>query len=295
MVPRAILEVLWGPMQGTKTLITAGKPLRVGGSELADLALPHDRKLSGVHFELVWDGEACTVRDLESREGITVDGEPAKEALLSDGGWLRAGQSDFAFHVEGVPAPSPDEEDLDQDDALFDRPTQARRARLREERAARERGSEQALVALRAALAKEPLFAVLDAARDDRILELLRAAPEGYRSLYEGIQGEAMAEVAPYLVGPFLPESTLLAALVREGWGNRWGIWLTSRSPFRDVRRQLRRFLMVELEDRGETVYFRFYDPWVWSALWPTWTQRQRDDLSGGILTWLHVEKEDQP
>lgn len=294
LAPRGILEILWGPMQGTKALLDPGKSLRVGGSELSDLALPHDRKLAGVHFEIAWDGETCTVRDLQSRDGLTVDGEPVKEAVLSDGAWLRAGQSDFLFHIEGAPPLPPDEDDLDLDDSLFDAPARTRRARLREERAAREEGVEEALATLLAALSKEALYAVLDAARDDRILELLRVASERYRSLYEGIQGETLAEVAPYLVGPFTAESALLRSLVREGWGRRWGIWLTSRAPFRDVRRQLRRFLMVELEDRNEVVYFRFYDPWVWDALSPTWSERQKADLSGGILTWLHVEKEEQ-
>ena len=47
-----------------------------------------------------------------------------------------------------------------------------------------------------------PLYAVLDAARDDRVLTVVRESVEEYRSLYEGIEGEALAHVAPYLVSP---------------------------------------------------------------------------------------------
>jgi hypothetical protein len=57
------------------------------------------------------------------------------------------------------------------------------------------------------------------------------------------------------------PDSALLDKLVLEGWGRRWGIYCTSKHPFREVRRHFRRFLMVELEATGERVYFRFVDP----------------------------------
>lgn len=291
---RAILEVLWGPMLGTKAALLPGESLRVGGSDRADLALLHDRKLSALHFEIRWDGQVCTVVDLRSHAGTSVDGQRVTSATIDDGGWIRAGQTDFSLHTEGSAGPRMDDDDLDEEDDGLPEWDRARRRRLSEEKARRERAAESALAVLRAEQAKEPLFAVLDAARDDRILELLRQAPETYRSLYEGIQGETLAEVAPYLVGPFREDSGLLDQLVCEGWGRRWGIWLTSRAPFRDVRRHLRRFLMVELEDRNEAVYFRFYDPWVWTTLWPSWSAGQKEDLSGGILTWLPMDQTEE-
>ncbi len=36
-----------------------------------------------------------------------------------------------------------------------------------------------------------------------------------------------------------------------EGWGRRWGIYLTSRRPFDEVRTQLRRVLMVRNDQSG--------------------------------------------
>jgi hypothetical protein len=41
---------------------------------------------------------------------------------------------------------------------------------------------------LRAEAERAPMFAILDAARDDRILELARQSVEAHQSLYEGVQ-----------------------------------------------------------------------------------------------------------
>lgn len=89
--------------------------------------------------------------------------------------------------------------------------------RRADKRKAREAQVSQALTLLRAEADKAPLFALLDAARDRRILELCRESVEEHRSLYDGLEGEKLAEAAPYLVA-FEPGSRLLEALVREGW-----------------------------------------------------------------------------
>ena len=68
-----------------------------------------------------------------------------------------------------------------------------------------------------------------------------------------------------------------------EGWGRRWGIYVTSREPFKEVRRHFRRFLMVEFEDTEERVYFRFYDPWVMGVFLMTCSMQQRIEVRGGV------------
>ncbi|MDC0711148.1 DUF4123 domain-containing protein [Stigmatella sp. ncwal1] len=123
---------------------------------------------------------------------------------------------------------------------------------------------------------------MVDVARDPRILVLLRESVEQCHSLYEGPQGLALAEVAPYLVS--LPkESRLLEALVREGWGKNWGLFLTCPLPFGEVRRHLRKFLMVQLEDNDARFYFRFYDPRVLGPMLPLYTEEQRKEFFGAI------------
>jgi pSer/pThr/pTyr-binding forkhead associated (FHA) protein len=259
-VQRIIVEVKWGPMNGRKAVLETGKTLRVGASDFSDFVIPHDRQLSGVHFELSWDGTTCRMRDLRSQKGTFLGGQKVEAGEVPHGEWIRAGDTDFIVCTEGGTPPRPSRE-LEEPDDEDDEDTAWLRAEARKEESARLAAAEKALVTLREEATKDPLFAILDAARDDRILELLREAPEEYRSLYEGIQGEALAHVAPYLVGPMTPDSPLLTALVREGWGKRWGIYMTSRLPFKDLRRHWRRFLWIEVEETRERLYFRFYDP----------------------------------
>jgi hypothetical protein len=255
---RAIVAVKWGPLQGQKTILEPGTAKRFGRAEWADFVVPHDRQMSGVHFEIAWDGAALRVRDLESMTGTFIDGEPGKkEGVIESGGWIKAGETVFTVHVEGA-SPTRDGDQPASEGLVA--------------------ATKQALSALRVEAERGHLFAVLDAARDDRILELLARSVDEYRSLYDGIQGETMAEVAPYLAR-ISPGSSLLDALVGEGWGSGWGIYLTSDAPFKEVRRHLRRFLMVEEEESGRRFYFRFYDPSALEVLVATCTPRQAEEL----------------
>lgn len=231
---RAIVEVRFGPLQGRKVVLEPGDTLRLGRAAPADLVIPHDLQMSPVHCELAWDGERCQLRDLGSAKGTKLDGAPATLGDVAHGGWIQAGATVLMVHHEEKTPPRPGS-DVDMT---------ARKAR--------------ALAALMGE--REPLFAVVDAARGERVLEVLRESAEEVRSLYEGVQAEGLAQVAPYLAA--LPRgSRLLQRLVREGWGKRWGIYLTSKRPFKEVRTQLRRFLRVESEETGGPMYFRFYDP----------------------------------
>lgn len=268
MNPRLIVEVLWGPEQGRKAVVPAGGRVTVGRGEAAGLRLAHDEALAPVHFELAWDGRAAVLRALVSEE-TCLDGQPVREGHSGHGGWVRAGASDFALAIERHTPADPE-------------PTAAIQA-----------AAEPAIAALRGL--PGPLFAVVDAARDDRIRVLLRESPARHRSLYDGWQGDALAEGAPFLVelGP-PPHPPLLADLVVEGWSadperadgdGGWAVFLSAPAgrDLEAVRRHLRRFLMVELD--REKVYFRFYDPRVLRMFVPTCTPaEQRDFLAD--LEW---------
>jgi hypothetical protein len=283
MAPRCIVELRWGRLAGTKAVIRPGMTLRVGRSDRTALPVPHDAELSNVHFELAWDGETCRVRDLGSASGTTLGGAPVPlsgDTEVPHGGWIRAGQTDFLVYVEGrVPPPDEDEELGEVDEATGEPVDEEARARW----AKRREASARALATLREEAAREPLYAVLDGARDDRILMHLRASVEPHRSLYEGAEGETFEDVAPYLAGPMQTDSDLLDRLISEGFGRRWGIYCTSREPFREVRRHFRRFLMVEVEETGERVYFRFYDPDVMKTFAEVCTPMQRGQLRACI------------
>jgi len=77
----------------------------------------------------------------------------------------------------------------------------------------------------------KPIYALLDSARDPRILPLLRSSDCEFKILYNGTMAESMSEYAPYLVS--LPPGTpLLAKLLDEGWGQSWGYFLACNDDY---------------------------------------------------------------
>lgn len=290
MARRLLVEVRFGPAQGRKAIVEPGGRLVVGRSDLCDMAFPNDGQLAAKHFTLTWMDGRCELVDHGSAGGTRLHGELVTRADVAHGGWIRAGQTDLLVHVEGGvarPRTAPAIPANAHDDGI-DPALRARKERLLAERAS---AAEQALGALRAEARTSRLYAVLDTARSFRIQELLRQHVELSRSLFDGARGESMSEVAPHIVGPLRDDSELLEALLREGFGARWGIFVTTRRDDLDsTRRHLRRFLIVSREDTGEKLYFRFYDPKVASVFLASATPRQS---SGFLLPFQAVLVED--
>lgn len=263
-----ILRVRSGKRLHAHAVISPGEALRVGHGAPSEFAIPSDRSLGLVHFTLHNEGGTCTLVDGGTPEGTQVDGRRVTSPALSHGAWLRAGETDFSIYREASTPP-------------LDEPQET----------AEKRAALAGLAALRTE--GEGLFGLFDSARDMRILELLRESIEEVASLYEGMAGEAMADAAPYIVSfPAREEPSLLSRLVHEGWGQSWGVFLTSARPLADVRRHLRRFLIVKDDTTEERLYFRYYDPRVLRVFLPTCSARQRAELFGEVSRFL-VEAED--
>lgn len=258
---RVIVEVRYGPMASRKAILKPGSSLCVGRVDKADLSIPHDEHMSGVHFELSLsaDGALCELRDRESAAGTFLSGERVTAAKIAHGDWVRAGTTDFMVYFEARTAPRPNE--------VSTLPLSVR---------------EEARSTLSGVMTRAPLFALLDAARSDRVLVMLQEAIEEYWSLYDGISAVTQASVAPYLV-ELREESGLLSRLVLEGWGGARGIYFTSKRPRKDIRSHLRKLLMVTREDPGDMVFFRFYDPRVLPIVLPTMNARQEAEIFGDI------------
>ena len=268
------LEVRSGSQAGNKIRLDHGRTLRVGRTPHADLTFADDTHMSGLHFSLGWEGANCRVADLNSRNGTLVNGQTVTAAVVSNGDTIVAGATTFAIRID------PDEP-----------PTVASAAAALASPAAATTPQDRLLPLLRKDL--QPMFAILDAARDIRILALLLHHKEECQSLYEGVEGAKLAQVAPYLVR-LAPDSQLLDPIVKEGWGKSWGVFLTCASDLQEVRRHLRHFLQVKLPD-GEQVYFRFYDPRVMRVFLPTCVAEEATQFFGPIKRYvMEGEEPDQ-
>jgi hypothetical protein len=134
------------------------------------------------------------------------------------------------------------------------------------------------------------LYALLDAAREPRVVSFLEGLPETSDSLYEGEKAVELAPYAPYLVE--IPgDSPLAGDLGATAFGKSYCVFLTAWASFEDVRKHFRHFLMVETED-GKEVYFRFYDPRVLRVFLPSCTPEEAKRFFGPIRSfWVEARE----
>jgi len=281
---KLILEVTTGPDAPRSFVIEPGREVQVGRLAPAQVLLANDRTVSRLHFALAFDGQNCRIRDLGSTHGTTVNGLPVSEAFVTEGDLIMAGTTALRvvieedFSTEALPlapdAPPPIEL----------APTVFAGVETQEHDVLEPTLHDRVLEILRSQ--KEPLYSILDAARDPMVHLRIHECQEQKQSLYEGPEAARLAFVAPYLIS--LPKrSPFLEQLVREGWGNSWGVYLTCDRPFEEVRKHLRHFLTVELEGENKKVLFRFYDPRVLRVFLPTCTSKEVLEFFGPITRYV--------
>jgi diguanylate cyclase (GGDEF)-like protein len=86
----AFLLVLSGPQLGEVFSLASGRPLLIGRREDCDVAI-RDDGVSRRHAELVVRGAGATLRDLDSANGVWVDGRRTAETALQDGARFQIG------------------------------------------------------------------------------------------------------------------------------------------------------------------------------------------------------------
>lgn len=279
-----IVEVESGPDAPGTFALTAGQEVVVGRMAPARINLAGDRTVSRQHFALAFDGRAARVRDLNSSHGTIVNGQRVSEALVVSGSTIQAGATVFRVRTDTDAPANAVVLTIAPPVAESDRAASVTAEVPAYDGPSLDAVRERAIATLRSQ--ERPLFAVLDAARDPLVLARLHECPEERQSLYEGPQADRLAAAAPYLVS--LPrESVLLEALVRDGWGESWGVYLTCDQPFAEVRRQLRRSLTVQTQT-GKRLLFRFYDPRVLRVFLPTCTREELAAFFGPIEAFLH-------
>jgi hypothetical protein len=133
------------------------------------------------------------------------------------------------------------------------------------------------------------VYAILDAARNDRIFPALVNSNLESRCLYLGNIPSALAEAAPYLVR-FQRDSSFLGWLVEEGWADSWGIFFASPAIFKELQPHFRKFTMAR-DEEGNKFYFRFYDPRVLRVYLPTCNAFELKMIFGPVKYFM-VENE---
>ncbi len=130
------------------------------------------------------------------------------------------------------------------------------------------------------------VYAVLDGAAVDATehlpTRLWELAPGAHECLYAGTLAPDMAAVAPYLVR-LERDAPVSRWLLEQGWGRHWGIFLRAQVPAADLRRHLRRFLIVHDEAR-RPLHFRYYDPRVLPAYLGSCTTAERRAFVGPVM-----------
>ncbi len=129
------------------------------------------------------------------------------------------------------------------------------------------------------------LYALLDGARDEQIVPKIRASGVETRCLLDGELHPALAAAAPYLVA-LDPDAPFTRTLLAHGWGDAWGVFVTSVAPIDGLRRHFRTFLRVVDED-GRPLMFRYYDPRVLRVYLPTCTSEELALVFGPVAAYL--------
>jgi hypothetical protein len=321
---RILLEIRSGPTSGAKIALTPGQPLRLGRNPKADHAFPDDKLMSSLHFAVDHGEKGCRILDLQSSNGTFLNGARVQEAILVNGDEIRAGNTLFVVRMlpdDALPAPQPSLQfrpeprlpatpnvspqqrpaspaaPLPSPLRPGELPSFPARAPQFDFSPAVPQPSPKISSAprqprLQDLLAKDfqPLYALLDAAREPSVLKVILESKEEHQSLYEGPQGAQLAHFAPYLIR--VPhDSLLLYTLARQAWSKSWGVFVTCDVSLKELRTHFRHFLTVKLPD-GSQVYFRYYDPRVLRLFLPTCYPEETTQFFGPVKHFL-MEAED--
>ena len=140
-------------------------------------------------------------------------------------------------------------------------------------------------------LPPDPVYAILDGARDPRIRNWVMDTRAAAWCLYRGDLPASLERAAPWLLRLARGQAYTEEFFAR-GWNNAWGVLLTSSISSTELRRHLRRFLRVRTE-AGRTLVFRYYDPRVLRVYLPTCTPDEISQFMGPVSAYA-AESEDR-
>lgn len=95
-----ILEIRGGGEAGKLIPLLGGQSVTIGRAKgRAEVALPQDTFMSGVHFAVECGPRGCRVQDRKSSNGTFLNGAKIQDAMLANGDEIKAGQTVFIVKI----------------------------------------------------------------------------------------------------------------------------------------------------------------------------------------------------
>ena len=104
---RARFSIIKGKDKGKSFYVTEGKPITLGRSSAADIALSEPR-ISRIHCRFTHDGKHIMLTDLNSTNGTHVNERKIKSVPLSDQDAIRIGETVIIMSVEAGAGAAPE-------------------------------------------------------------------------------------------------------------------------------------------------------------------------------------------
>lgn len=327
---RLVLEIMTGGRAGQRIMLAQGETLRVGRvAAMSDVVIADDPTISGVHFSMEYLAEICRVRDLNSRNGLFVNGNKTFEQEIRSGDIISAGQTRFRAYFVAVDAPEASPGSVRYPQATSaetmvagstvaaPKPPPAKppkphapppAARYTTTQAAQDWDSsdEPVVPGEPATVMQSPpelsidlahyqplpghrMYAVVDASAGRDLASKARQAGFHVQSLFTGPLSPALSAISPYLV-EIDPASTYLG-LWTASLGKNAGVLLESPAEFEELFRHVHN-LFTAHDKTAKGDYFRFYDPRVLRKYVPTCTQDRLLLLFGPIFHFFVEDEE---
>jgi hypothetical protein len=129
------------------------------------------------------------------------------------------------------------------------------------------------------------VYAVLDGAAVPGLRTRITRSGALSACLNRGELPHEVAAASPWLV-QLDRDTPITEWLLRQGWGQGWGVLIMSPSDIATMRRHLRTIMIVALPD-GRLVNFRWYDPRILRAYLPTCTPDEAAAVFGPAVQYL--------
>lgn len=123
------------------------------------------------------------------------------------------------------------------------------------------------------------LYAILDCARNAEIFHALKSSSAKYLSLLPDDTPLVLQKSAPHIL-QMDSDEPLSNWILKKGWMDHWGIFLSSRSSVNELKQHFASLLRAR-SPGGGSFLFRFYDPRVMQVYLPTCTKAELTRVFG--------------